>query len=59
MGATLANLPVAHSLLAAPVIACGNTFEAVNESLLLLLAFVSTVAVTGLVLTATLTERAK
>jgi integral membrane sensor domain MASE1 len=33
--------------------------ETVNESLLLLLAFVSTVVVTGLVLTATLTERAK
>lgn len=29
LGATLANLPVANSLVAAPVIACGNTLEAV------------------------------
>ena len=29
LGATLANLPVAYSLFAAPAIACGNTLEAV------------------------------
>ncbi|HET9404992.1 MAG TPA: MASE1 domain-containing protein [Burkholderiales bacterium] len=30
LGATLANLPVANSLFAAPAIACGNTLEAVT-----------------------------
>ena len=34
LGATLANLPVAYSLIAAPVIACGNTLEAVACSAL-------------------------